>query len=66
MKTIKFFTYALFTMSLLIASCSAEDGEDGLDGLNGVDGSIGLTGADGSDGTDGTQVTFLEIFFRLL
>lgn len=57
MKTMKFFTYALFVTFLSLAACSPEDGEDGADGIDGATGTTGQDGADGTNGTDGQDGT---------
>jgi len=54
MKTIKFFAYTFFALSLVLASCSAEDGEDGI---NGEDGAMGVSGTNGEDGEMGVSGT---------
>lgn len=48
MKTTKFFTYAIFSFLLALASCSVEDGADGVNGMDGAQGEQGIPGQDGN------------------
>ena len=55
-RIFKIFTYSLFALSFVLASCSAEDGQDGItgkDGIDGVDGTSGTNGIPGQDGVNG-------------
>lgn len=47
MKTIKFFTYAVFVLFLGVAMSSCK-GDDGADGIDGIDGAAGPAGQDGN------------------
>ncbi len=49
-KKLSFFKVGLLIVSLVLTSCSAEDGADGTTGLQGLQGTAGDDGDDGQDG----------------
>jgi len=53
MKSIKVLGMALLGMSIIMASCSGEDGIDGKNGQNGTNGTNGTNGDPGDPGADG-------------
>ncbi|MCB0371697.1 MAG: collagen-like protein [Muricauda sp.] len=53
MKKIRLVGMAVFTLALVLGSCSGEDGKDGLPGKDGINGTNGQNGANGADGVDG-------------
>ncbi|WP_306013568.1 MULTISPECIES: hypothetical protein [unclassified Allomuricauda] len=42
--------YAIMGLSVLLTSCSPEDGKDGINGIDGIDGKDGAQGPAGQDG----------------
>lgn len=61
---LSFFKVGLLIVSIVLTSCSAEDGADGATGLQGLQGTAGADGADGEDGQDGNANVIYSDWFQ--
>ncbi|KAB7528792.1 DNRLRE domain-containing protein [Flagellimonas olearia] len=64
MKSIKVLGMALLGMSIILASCSAEDGEKGDQGLQGAKGDTGDKGDQGEQGLPGEDKPNVDFYFQ--
>lgn len=60
-KAMKFLTFSMMVLALVLTSCSAEDG---VDGTNGAIGATGPAGSDGADGQDGNANVIYSNWFQ--
>ncbi|MHA7059318.1 hypothetical protein ACWGOQ_0018975 [Aquimarina sp. M1] len=51
--TLKFLSYYVIVLTMVLTTATSCDGEDGMDGAEGPQGIAGQDGADGQDGEDG-------------